>query len=388
MLRALTFTSLYPNTEQPYNGVFVERRLRAMADRMAFEIIAPISLLQQWHIFNKVPHERYSGNIMIHHPRYTGFPKIMKWMDGYIMYLCTQKSVRSIVESFKPDYIDAHYAYPDGYAAMLHAKFNNIPFTLTLRGSDLYLVTKDIWRRNLIAKVLKEAMAVIALSEDLKQMAVDLGASPNKISVISNGVDQSLFKPFDVSSLREQYNISPDSFVLLGVGRLVPLKRFDLLVAIIASLKKRMKKPIHGIIVGSGPEEARLRKLSYEYGLENDITFVGQQFPGELPRWYNLANILMVLSTHEGSPNAPLEALSCGTPVIATAVGNLPDIIDNGSGLILRDLNSDNIANAVALFWKKNVYDRSKIRLAVSDFTWEAVSDKQVSFIKKMIKNI
>ncbi|MBU1057121.1 MAG: glycosyltransferase [Proteobacteria bacterium] len=390
-MHGLLFTTLFPNQAQPFHGIFVKRRYESIIKKgnIRYNFICPISFTSQFSKLARIPLSTNLGSSSINYPRFCTFPKILKTFDGPLLYFFTKSLVKQKAKKYIPDFIDANYAYPDGYAAMQHAKTIKKPMILTVRGSDLYLLAKDKCRRNKISQTLRFASGVIALSEGLKKLAIELGACPEHIKVIGNGVDQNLFIPVtkNISKVnRGRLGIPEKARVILGVGRLVPLKRFDLMLYVISKIKKSSSHPVYGIIVGAGPEMGKLQQIAASLDILNQVKFVGQKSPEELPKWYNLSDALMVLSTHEGSPNVPMEALSCGTPVIATQVGNLPEIINKDNGILLKNINIDTIASATTDYWHNNPSPQDRISNSVALYSWDAVAEKQESFIRRILQ--
>src|SRR5690606_25968817 len=127
------------------------------------------------------------------------------------------------------DLIDAHYYYPDGIAAALLARWFRKPFVVTARGTDLNLLPDYRVPRRWIQWAARRAAASITVSEALKQKLVGLGASPDDVHVVRNGVDLELFHPLDRTSTREALGL-PAGRWLASIGNLVPLKGHDIAI--------------------------------------------------------------------------------------------------------------------------------------------------------------
>lgn len=390
-MKSLVFTTLYPNPCVPSHGIFVRSRTAALSRKIQSRIVAPISYLHQHSSLKSIPESYSYDNISVDYPRYFTIPKIYKKFDGRFLYYSTRKCVRRVFSEHAPDFFDASYAYPDGYAAMLHAREAQRPYFITVRGSDLYLLAEDRKRRPLIQQALCSAAGVVAVSRDLADKAICLGVSSKKIVVIGNGVDQVRFLPeFDkCRPLRKKLGIPESAIVLLCVGRLVALKRFDLLIECLQILKKQnMNDLFIGIIVGDGPENNHLRNMAERCGVSDSLLFAGRIDPEELTDWYNLSDQLLLLSTHEGSPNVSLEALSCGTPVLATRVGNLPELINGNNGFLVESPSPSQIAIAVQRMGKTGPEKRTLVRASIRHLTWESVATQQYDFYKHHLEKI
>lgn len=149
--------------------------------------------------------------------------------------------------------------------------------------------------------------------------AVRLGVRPERIRYVPNAVDLRRFTP-----LRAEPEQGID---VVFVGRLGPEKRIDVLIAAIAQLKAEGRS-VSAVLVGSGPLEGALRDQARTAGVDALVRFVGRD--AEPERWYRSARLLVLASDREGMPNVVLEAMACGLPVVATPVGSVPDLVDDG----------------------------------------------------------
>jgi len=194
-LRVLTFTSLFPNRQQLFHGLFVQERIKALARLCDLRVIAPVpwtppvhSLGERYYRYTQVAQEEHRDGLVIRHPRYVVIPKVFKTIDGLLMAASSLTPLRALRRTFPFDVIDAHWAYPDGVAAAILAKLFGVPFAITVRGDDINIIPKKFWRRQFIRWSLRRANLVIALSKELKRKVEALAVSPAKIVVIPNGV--------------------------------------------------------------------------------------------------------------------------------------------------------------------------------------------------------
>ena len=181
-------------------------------------------------------------------------------------------------------------------------------------------------------KVIASAHGIIATSAHEKnQMVRFYGAQPDKVTVIPCGVDLTLFSPMDKNEARRELGLS-DKKIILFVGRIEPLKGIDLLLNAVAPLED--KSDLRILIIGGDSAEsgevARLSQLAANLGVGEKVTFLGAVEHEKLPLFYNAANVCVMPSYYESFGLVALEALACGTPVIASRVGGLPSIIRDG----------------------------------------------------------
>jgi teichuronic acid biosynthesis glycosyltransferase TuaC len=333
-MRVLVFTTLYPNNVWPQHGVFVKERMTSFArlTGSAVKVVAPVpyfpplKLGWRWR-FSQVARRELRDGLEVFHPRYVMTPKIAMASYGLAMFLSTLATVRRIRRSFDFDLIDAHYVYPDGLAAVLLARVFRRPVVVCARGTDINLFSRFVQIRPLLQYTLRRADRVIAVSRSLSDAMVRLGIPEAKISVISDGVQLEKFHPLPRAEARRRLGL-PDDRIILSVGNLIPLKGVDLLIrAVERMLQERPERKLSLVIVGEGPAAKDLRRLVTSLGLEDRVRLVGVQPHEELRHWYNAADVFCLASTREGWPNVLLESLACGTPVVATPVGGIPEMI-------------------------------------------------------------
>src|ERR1700693_3955337 len=134
-MRILTFTSLFPNAKQEHLGIFVYQRMAHVARRpgVQVEVVAPVPYfpsrlhIRRWKEMSQIPKKETIGNLTVYHPRYLHLPKISLPLQGLHMFLGSFLLVHRLQERMNFDCIDAHYVYPDGFAAALLAKWLKIP---------------------------------------------------------------------------------------------------------------------------------------------------------------------------------------------------------------------------------------------------------------------
>ena len=182
------------------------------------------------------------------------------------------------------------------------------------------------------AEVMASADRIIAFSpHERDAMARLYGADASKVSLVPCGVDLSVFRPLDQKSVRARLGLNGEK-ILLYVGRIEPLKGLELLVETAAQMDSG--ETVRLIVVGAdanGDHELdRVKQLARERDLEDQIDFVGQVDHKELPLYYNAADVCVVPSYYESFGLVALEAMACGTPVVATRVGGLSTIIHHG----------------------------------------------------------
>lgn len=226
------------------------------------------------------------------------------------------------------DLIVAWSGVPTGFIAFALKILFQKPYIVLLRGADVPFYDRFKWDkldryvlRWLSPFIWKHSKKVIANSHKLKQLALQTAPNIN-FEVIPNGVDTDLFRP-------KHCHRSPN--LLLSVGRLSPIKGFDILIQ---AFKEAGIPDSILWIVGTGPEEAQLKNFVKNLGIEDKVEFFGFKSTDELIDLYNQASIFVLTPFNEGMSNAMMEALASGLPIICTDVGGTEELID-GNGYIV-----------------------------------------------------
>ncbi|HKD08438.1 MAG TPA: glycosyltransferase [Bryobacteraceae bacterium] len=182
---------------------------------------------------------------------------------------------------------------------------------------------------------LRAARRVLTVSQPFRAELVARGVSPDRIEIIHNAIapgwGATEREPNRQAETRRAFGIPPDRKVILIVGRLSREK--DHLTLLAATKRTQATLPAHLVIVGEGPERVRIEERIRHLGLQNEVTLTGQQ--NSAAPFYGIADLAVLSSLSEGSPNALLEALACGVPAVATRVGGIPEIVRDGETALL-----------------------------------------------------
>jgi teichuronic acid biosynthesis glycosyltransferase TuaC len=382
-VKILVFTTLFPNNIWPNHGVFVKERMSAVArlDDCEVRVIAPvpyhppIRIGKRWR-HSQVAREEGIDGIRVYHPRYFMIPKISMLFHGFMMFLSVLYFVKTIKAQFDFDIIDAHYVYPDGFAAVLLGALLRKPVVVSARGSDINLFARLPVVRRFVSYTLRRAHSVIAVSEALRQAIGKLGIPSDKISVISNGVDTQKFKRVDKAEARTILRLNSNQKIILSVGGLNPVKGFDLLVRSFKLLSDRSKKCKSNLIIaGDGQCRSDLERLIGECNLTAYVRLVGAVPHDRLFQWYSAADVFCLASESEGWPNVVLEALACGVPVVAAAVGGVPEIVTSKAMGLLTERTEQSIAANLQTALERD-WDTEQITERATAHSWDVAAAK------------
>jgi glycosyltransferase involved in cell wall biosynthesis len=224
----------------------------------------------------------------------------------------------------------------------------------------------------MIRWTLRHSEGVIAVSSALREAMIALGVNSEKIHLIPNGVDAALFRRIPREDARRQLNLPSDGPLLVSVGSLIPSKGHQLLIRafrIAASFHPRLRL----YILGEGPFRRQLEGLAAELGLQECVHLLGKRPNEELPLWFSAADASCLASAREGWPNVVTESLACGTPVVGTRVGGIPEILHSQELGILVEQTIEGIAAGIecALLTK---WDHEAISIQIRARTWEKVA--------------
>jgi len=229
-------------------------------------------------------------------------------------------------------------------------------------------------------ELIRDCHRVIASTEREKEALLRYyGASPQKIGVVPCGVNLELFQPVDKRFARQELGLG-DGKIVLFVGRVDPLKGIDRLLEAVARLSHtRGLKLI--IIGGDGQSESeveRLHQLARALGIQDFVTFLGLIKHEGMPYYYCAADVCVVPSYYESFGLVALESLACGTPVVATDVGDLKKIIRPGeTGYVVANASPAELASRIASILSRPAYDTSSvrsIRASVAHFSWSNIA--------------
>jgi len=347
-MKVLIITNLFPNNRQPGRGIFNQQQFRELAQMCELKIIAPLPwcprFLSRWDNCAQVPDKEMIDGIEVFHPRYLVTPKIGRSFYGYFLYLGIIPTIKKVAQSFSFDIILATWAYPDAFAGMLTAKHFKKPLVIKVHGSDVNLFSKYFWRRLMMRRAFEHSQKVIAVSSELKEKIQHLGILEDKIAVIGNGVNTHIFKPMEKNECRKKLALPLEPKLVVFIGNLVEVKGIEFLITAFRDLRDDITLRI----VGEGGLQSKLEKQVRELNLSRRIVFTGRCPHMDIPVWMNAADIFCLPSLNEGCPNVVLEALACGTPVVASRVGGIPDMITSpGQGILTAPRDSKGLAQAI-----------------------------------------
>lgn len=350
-MKVLVLLSLYPNDVQRRHGIFIEHRVAHLSTtRDSLQVIAPVPwfplknpIFGRYADFARTPCKAVRRDTPISYPRYPVLPKVGMSTAPWLMAAALYRHVASLRQKFNFDVIDSYYLYPDGVAASLLARWFNRPYLMTALGSDVSLIPQFPRERRMIVRAVERAYAVTAVCGALRDELVSIGVASDKIHVVEHGVDLDMFRPpEDRRALRR--SLGMDGPTLLSVGHLIDRKGHDLAIRAVAALPG-----VRLMIAGDGPRDRALRALAMNLGVGDRVEFLGHVDQERLPGLYGAADIALNCADREGIANVLLEAIACGTPLVATPVWGSPEVVKvREAGLLTADRSVPAISDTIA----------------------------------------
>jgi len=388
-MHLLTFSTLYPHAARPNHGIFVENRLRHLlaSGAASSQVVAPVPWFpSRWGRLGdraldaRAPAIETRHGITIRHPRYPVIPRVGMSVAPWLLYRAMLPVIRRLLaEGHNFDAIDAHYVYPDGVAATWLGDHFGLPVVITARGTDVNLIPRYTIPRRLIRGAIRDASALVAVSAALNQALLALGAADDKVTMLRNGVQTDLFRPpDDRDAARSALGLTRPT--LISVGSLIERKGHHRTIEAMRQLPEFTL-----ILVGVGPEQARLAALIARFGLGDRIKLLGPRPHAALAALYGAADASVLASSREGWANVLLESMACGTPVVASNIwGNPEAIAAPQAGLLYQPNTPDGIAAGVRRLFAA-LPDRAATRAYAEQFGWQETTAGQLALFRRVI---
>ncbi len=393
-LRTLLFSTLYPSSTRPGHGIFVETRLRELlaSGAVSTRVVAPVPWFWsrdprhgEWARMAATPRCETRHGIEVHYPRYALPPRVGMTVAPLLLALGAAPTLRRLrAEGFDFELIDAHYYYPDGVAAALLARWFDRPFVVTARGTDLNLIPRYRLPRHMMQWAARRAAASIGVCAALVEVLRGWGIDPQRLHVMRNGVDLQRFAPQPAAGARSALGVDGMP-LLVSVGHLIERKGHHLVIEALALLL-RTYPDARLVIIGEGEERGRLERQIDQLGLAARVRLAGALPQAELPRWYAAADALVLASSREGWANVLLEAMACGTPVVATRIWGTPEVVQGAVAGRLVERDAASIAAGVEALLSAYP-QRAGVRAYAEGFSWQETSAAQLALFRRIVGN-
>ena len=326
--------------------MFVYQRLKALAQLEELEVCSPVPWFPVLKKYTCSDTAQDWQGLSVHRPGFFYLPAMMKNFDAQFYAKGLKNWLQQYCEKSMPNLLDAPFIWPDGVGVALLAKELGIPYSITLRGK-IYECLKVPSQTRQCAEALKGAAAVISVSSRMVDEALKLGAAKERLHVISNGVNLEHFALRDKQECRAQLGLPAGRRLIVTVAHLGHRKGHHEMIKALVGLPE----DVHLVIVGGaaqGGTVEQLKGIARDNGVDDRLILPGPQPYAKIPLYFSAADVSVLASYREGCPNAILEALASGTPVVATDVGAVPDILPDSVGRIVPPEQVEPLRDAVA----------------------------------------
>jgi len=313
---------------------------------------------------------------------------------AYLPEFASETALYSLRTQVRYDVIHAHY-WLSGWAAHVLQRYWHVPqllmFHTTAHMKNAVASTADReipLRLEIERKLIDLADGLVAANPDEREDLISHMRSPiDKVCTVPPGVDLALFRPGDQTMARRELGLSQDEDIILGVGRIDPIKGFETLLNALVSMKTAGKTPTLIIAGGELDQDdeplgslARLRMQADILGVRDQIRFAGSQSHERLAIHYRAADVVAVPSRYESFGLVAIEAMASGTPVVASNVGGLRFTVENDrSGYLVPHSDPDALAAALGRILGDDVLRRCLGTGAITcaeRFSWETVGER------------
>ena len=394
-LRVLTLSRNYPNSVFPLLGLWVQQLVRGTARLCQVQVVSPVPYVPPWpwlpekyRRFGRVETHRKEGAVDVYHPRFIVPPGHRFYAFESIPYwLGVNGPIDDLRGRFAFDLIHAHFTYPDGYVAARLGHRYGVPVVITEQASwrpwmDRYPMVR---RRAIWAS--RQAAFHIAISKALRETIVHFTGESSRLVVIPDGVDTSVF-----TLPAQSAHTSPTQILFVGAIRAV--KGVDILLRSVRLLKDR-GRALRLVLVGESFYEGYrrdfegVRQLAEDLSLQGDVEFVGKKSLSELVRYMQQSALLVLPSRRETLGMVLIEALACGTPVVATRCGGPEDIVTDEVGVLVPPEDPTALAGGIErVLDRRGLYRPDVLRAhVVSNFGLESVTDRVYDLYRQAVES-
>lgn len=393
-LKILMLTRLFPSKTFPTMGTFCLERAKALAQHADVRVMVPTPWFPswvpgpaEWQKWASVEREGELENaIRVTYPRYLSVPKLATWPQGVAMVRAVKNELNTRYTDWRPDVVDGHFAFPDGYAAVKLAKVAGCPSIVTCHGSDLRLYPDLPVAGRMLRWTMRNANRVVSVSTALRQRSIELGCPEDRTTFLANGVDPAKFALRKKEECRRQLGLPADRRIGVCVAALIDVKNQSLIIRALDDIRRQGEELPLIILVGEGQNRAQLLKEIEELGLIDHFIFTGQRPHAEVALWMGAADWLLLSSKSEGWATVYFEAMSCGRPVLTTNVSSARDAICSAEfGTVIEPSTPEAFASTL-IESSKHKFDEALIRAYAEDHSWSNWADKTMAIMNKTVE--
>jgi len=382
MLKIAVVTAHYPSSAEPTRGRPAYQTLRVLSRQCEVEVFYPHAaypplLKPKSRTYDSLDHAYTLPGVTAHYYDYPVLPMISRPFNGWV----AGRALLPHVKRFHPDLIFSYCLYPDGYAGLTIAKALSVPFAAMGVGSDVHSI-HDRFSLQHTKTLLREADLLLAISGDLRNRMISLGADPAKTRTVISGSDPEVFHVRDRGEARAQLHIDPSTEAVVFIGRMDLRKGLRELVEAASSIKPQ-RPNLHVYLVGDGPDTPLIESAIAAHNAGEFIHLLPGCTFDQVAIWMAASDLVTLPSYMEGCPNVVLEALACGRPVVATNVGGIPELMSNACGRLVPPRDPQSLAKALSSTLD-STWDPSSIASHWGR-SWTVVADELLSALQTIL---
>lgn len=384
-MKLLFCSNLFPDTGEPWRGLDNATLLGHLARRHEVRALA-IRPVLPWRSRRWKPRaqdEKFE-------PRYIPVPYVPKFGSRWnhrLMANALREPLRELRTRFPFDAVLGSWLYPDCCALAGLCKELGVPLVAIAQGSDVHQYLRVPVRREIMLAELPGVSGIITRSGELARLLGAAGFPPQRLHPVYNGIDFETFSRGNPAKARSELCLQQESRIILFVGNFYEVKNPLLLVEAHARLcQEKELGDLRLVMIGSGPLQAKARRLSKSLGTRYQISFVGRQDPASVAQYMQAADVLAVPSWNEGVPNVILESFACGLPVVASRVGGIPEVHSHDFlGRLFRTGEVSGLTDALREVLQAAT-EGERIREHAAQFSWDRTVDGYERILREAVR--
>ena len=391
-LKIMMLTSSFPLSKQNTSGIFILRLVEQLANHNDITVMTPCPAerikpeVDRRFIIKCFRYAPRSLQILAHRPG--GIPASIKknsWLYLLVPFFMISMASASLRTALGVDLIHANWS-ANGFIACIAGRIARKPVVTTLRGADVNRASHSPVDRFFLKRCLKFSDSIITVSDAIRKIIKNKYPQwSDKVVTIPNGVDN---KFIGIGADRD-YKTS-DRIRFVTIGSLIPRKRIETILYALSRIKT-----LDGIelsVIGDGPEEQFLKELTLDLDLAGCVEFLGPISHAKVPGHLQYSDGFILSSTSEGRPNALLEAMASGVPVIASNIAGVRELIEDGKTGLLFDVDHpEQLAKQLELLIKDSnarcaLGQGGRNFIIENDLTWNNTAARYSSIYKEVMR--
>ncbi len=360
----LIITNLYPVPWAPHRASFNRQQFELIAEQMPVELVVLLGWLE-WFKHRKLCQQENN----IRYCPYFYLPKVGRRFVPFFQYL-SLLCLLPWIKKQSPSTLLAAWGFPDAVAVSMLNKHLKLPLLVKVHGTDVNENASYPARAKRMRHWLVRAKMIFCASKALANKLIYLGIPEEKVQVNYNGVNTEIFYPTTKQSNKVK---------LIFVGSIIKTKGVVELITALPQVKKHYPD-VELILLGEGSLRSNLTEKAISLGVKDNVVFKGSLALTEVANYIRHASLLVLPSYREGVPNVLLESFASGTPVVATRVGGIPEIVNDDVGILVEKEQTDELATAILTALNKT-WSQEKILTHAKKFNWQHNVDNVVKYV-------